>query len=683
MALPNFPELPFVGQFFPVNNTVYACVSVTPEPQWRLVSQADKGLRSELAVSDSMVVIAGKFAKDIADGGGSKLINGVKNLEPKEDVCMTVKGFYADINIGGGDFYYDKTMSWLEHTGGTVIAQGALDAWDGTSNNIATFLNFSGIGVGCYVRVKQTEKLYPEFFGALGNAQMDCTLPIKKTIKVLVEGLFGSDGDPTGEMGFNYGVYRLTESGVFTQVSDNKRAGIKCSGAGPYNTLVWLDPSSFTGDAWFYDNGATSRSWNLTFRDMGFTGGLTWRNLSVEYENFVDRVKGFKFSGPGWESGHVFDNCLFTWLDVIVEAAGSNNADTLRFSNCTAVKCRLANAINNPQSMSITWTQSYLSNHFGSFAEWGAGINGAGDLTFTDGAIIFTPDDYGGRTCYILDMLQGAPTAQNGAINIQGRFELRGVGSKIVRVGNAIGSPIIDFNSSSFMGTSSLNRKLVSIGDYADLNFSKCSFFSTSAIVEFEIISNDRKGKQGTIRFEKTFLDDIEKFSFTFPQGKGFTEIQDCWDKFTEYAGGAVVKSINGVYTGPDLNANLGNRPNKELMINPFNGNALPFRRNNEGVLILPPRVILTRVYIVLPPNAPNSVPQPYRIFVGNDTKTVVYAQLTVANQNEGFVLNQDIAVQLGTTLSERTTRIWADDGSGGDGFAGVCTPLIAKIYYQ
>lgn len=48
MALPNFPDSPTIGQEITVGAATYQCVALTPKPQWRLVNQADKGLRSEL-----------------------------------------------------------------------------------------------------------------------------------------------------------------------------------------------------------------------------------------------------------------------------------------------------------------------------------------------------------------------------------------------------------------------------------------------------------------------------------------------------------------------------------------------------------------------------------------------------------------------------------------------------------
>lgn len=69
MALPDFPNPPTLGQQFPVNEVVYECTSIgteTTKPQWRILSNADRGLRGDLAAANSTVSIAGVAAGGIA-----------------------------------------------------------------------------------------------------------------------------------------------------------------------------------------------------------------------------------------------------------------------------------------------------------------------------------------------------------------------------------------------------------------------------------------------------------------------------------------------------------------------------------------------------------------------------------------------------------------------------------------
>lgn len=70
MTLPNFPNNPTLGQTFNVGNATYECTKVasgSAKAEWRVVGQADKGLRAELASADSTVSIAGVPAEDLSN----------------------------------------------------------------------------------------------------------------------------------------------------------------------------------------------------------------------------------------------------------------------------------------------------------------------------------------------------------------------------------------------------------------------------------------------------------------------------------------------------------------------------------------------------------------------------------------------------------------------------------------
>ena len=81
------------------------------------------------------------------------LYNGIKALPQIEGTVLNVKGFYADTSVGGGQFYYDPLKDKSEHNGGTIIAPEALAVWNGTQADVATLLDWSGTGTGCFVRL--------------------------------------------------------------------------------------------------------------------------------------------------------------------------------------------------------------------------------------------------------------------------------------------------------------------------------------------------------------------------------------------------------------------------------------------------------------------------------------------------------------------------------------------------
>lgn len=78
-------------------------------------------------------------------------IASVKSLIQVEGYTFNVKGFYANTAAGGGRFYFDGSASKSLHNGGTIIAPEALAAWNGSQSDLATLLNWTGTGVGCFI----------------------------------------------------------------------------------------------------------------------------------------------------------------------------------------------------------------------------------------------------------------------------------------------------------------------------------------------------------------------------------------------------------------------------------------------------------------------------------------------------------------------------------------------------
>jgi hypothetical protein len=101
----------------------------------------------DLSLDTSTVLVAGVEARAI------RSIDGIKNLIPVANTVLSVTGFYAGTSVGGGDFIYNSARSWADHNGVTVISSMAITQWDGTLNGVSAFLNWTGSGSGCYVRV--------------------------------------------------------------------------------------------------------------------------------------------------------------------------------------------------------------------------------------------------------------------------------------------------------------------------------------------------------------------------------------------------------------------------------------------------------------------------------------------------------------------------------------------------
>lgn len=103
---------------------------------------------------------------------------GIKYLRPIPDIEQYAEGFYEGSKVGDGKFIYDPNRSWAEHNGGTVIAFGALNSWDGTKEHLADYLNWVGVGAGCFVKI--FEYLLCTDFGMVEDGAFDNGIAYQK-----------------------------------------------------------------------------------------------------------------------------------------------------------------------------------------------------------------------------------------------------------------------------------------------------------------------------------------------------------------------------------------------------------------------------------------------------------------------------------------------------------------------
>lgn len=200
------PVSPFNGMrwYKPSEATTFVYYVDGDSGQWvqESVASADSTFELQLAAVDSTKLVGGVQARQL------RLVDGIKNLIAETNIAMDVKGFYVGSNIGGGQFYYDPTRNKSAHNGGTIIAPEAITGWDGTQAGLATLLNWTGSGVGCFVRASKIAK--PQYFGAICDGIADDTVAMRSLFK---SGLF-IVGNPTD-------TYRITTSVVTTNVSVN------------------------------------------------------------------------------------------------------------------------------------------------------------------------------------------------------------------------------------------------------------------------------------------------------------------------------------------------------------------------------------------------------------------------------------------------------------------------------
>jgi hypothetical protein len=154
------------------------------------------------------------------------------------NTVYNVIGFYdgwaavADAPAGGGRIVWSASLNKSNHNGGTIIAPEAIAAWAGTQSDIATLLNWSGSGVGCWVRVFDGNHT-PEMFGTVGSGTPDDTVALKKAISV---------GDTKLEPSARY---RITSR---IPVPNDRRV------VGDRSSVVEMDGSSFNGSTSYAAN---------------------------------------------------------------------------------------------------------------------------------------------------------------------------------------------------------------------------------------------------------------------------------------------------------------------------------------------------------------------------------------------------------------------------------------------
>jgi len=183
----------------------------------------------------------------------AKAYGGIKLLEPIEGVTLNVTGFYVGSNVGGGQFVYDATKGKDEHNGGTIIAPEAIAAWDGTSGDIATLLDWSGAGVGCFVRVSIGD-IDVSVFGAVYNLSDDSSKQISNCL----------------EAASAVGVYAIVSNDLKANISVNN-INVRLKGAG---TVHAFDRASnvFSASASFNQSVDVSAVVEVTETIAGRTG---------------------------------------------------------------------------------------------------------------------------------------------------------------------------------------------------------------------------------------------------------------------------------------------------------------------------------------------------------------------------------------------------------------------------
>lgn len=517
------------------------------------------------------------------------------------------------------------------------------------------------------------ETIYASDFGVVGDGTTDNSEALSHAIKYAASKneVFTGYRMGTAEIVLPEGVIRITESGILSDLGKVKRGGFKLRGQGQENTILWLDPDGTETDKWFYDNQATQRTWGTVFEDICFCGGTNWpsgnptTDAGVGYSNINPNVKGFKFTGPGWESAQMFVRCKFSFLELVLHCEGSNNADQIRFDTCEYSKCHHLFYINNPQSLGISDIGGYASALYGDYLTYGPNaLGGGGNFSKIAGSIIMLADD-ADNDGYLVRMEDGGPSTASAPILFTGvRVEARGTRAKIAIVSYATPA-MIKFDSCSFLNTGASNKEVVDLGGYAQLKFDNCTFANQAAgKMQFKIRSSSRYGKNPHLAFIGSMVPIDIHDHILWEGGSGRITIDElCSTTTTGAYTNATAIACDRL--GPDLNYfnSVSNRTKQRFTAPLAIANTIV--NTTEYVLTIPPYSEIVEVWARIDANS-SATTSNVQLHIGNDDKSVIYATSNTGQFKDGvFAYSSGIFKNVGTSSNDRNIRLWFTNGDG------------------
>lgn len=269
------------------------------------------------------------------------LRDGVKALQPVLNLAQDVKGFYSGTLIGGGRFYFDPSRDKLEHNGGTIIAPEALTAWSGTQADIATLLNWTGSGSGCFIRVTIPYATVSAswFGGCAGEAAAVDHLCVQAALDSL-----GSTLDTGGIV--------VMEAGIKTRFSG--QVHVKANQTIDFKNSMCAISSSVTSAALLVGGSVGASALTYSSKVLNFflvcegDSNIAIRLYGTCNAKLVGQIEGNagasnRSLGVWIDAGNV--SSFFNWVEVRtshiyegfrIVSSGTNFATNQLFINCTA-----------------------------------------------------------------------------------------------------------------------------------------------------------------------------------------------------------------------------------------------------------------------------------------------------------------------------------------------------------
>jgi len=538
-------------------------------------------------------------------------------------------------------------------------------------------------------RMGDGQPLYAAHFSLAADGVTDDSEALLAALAALKTRVAQFDGYREGmaELVLPAGVIRVTQSGIFSSIASIVRGGYKLRGQGAESTVLWLDPAGTGTEKWFYDNGPSACMSFAVFEDICFSGGTDWHvgspvtNMGLTLSNLDPRIKGFRFTGPGTEDGHTFTRCKFQWLEQVAEWAGSNNADTTRFTGCHFVKNKHQFLISNPQSMSILDLGGYTVN-YGTYLKYGA--LGGGNFNKIGGAVIQLEDELLTSDVFVLDTSAGGPAGSNAPLLFSGiRFEMRGSHGRLAKM-TADLACYAKFDTCSLANSGTVDKDIIELGGSQRALLDGCQVHDQSTgASKFKITSTVRKGLNPHLVFTRCFLPSAIHDNIVWNGGLGRLTIDELCAQNTVGAGQMVVEAIACDILGTVVSNSVSNRTQTRFTA-PVANNAAT-NATGEYVITLPPYSEIVEVWAKVEPNG--STAATVQIHIGNDDKSLTYATSAAAPFSGGLIAHAaGIFKNAGTVATNRKVRIWLSNGAGGTPSTSINTaqvPMRSGVVWQ
>ena len=577
----------------------------------------------------------------------------------------------------------------------------------------AALTGFIQSGTGAVARTvltKERDIVSVKDFGAVGDGVTDDSAAFIAAIQSLNSRVpvFTRLGDGQAELYVPEGAYRLTQSGILSNTGVVTRSGYKMRGAGRESTVIWLDCTDGV-TKYLYDNGATQRNWGCTYESITFAGGQDWHRkdaggTTLGLSNLNAFAKGFKISGPNWESSHHFIDCYWRYFDQVFEWAGSNNADVTTFTACNFNRNKNHFLMTNPQALSHSFSDCYIEASYGNVLVYGAATAGGGGFNWKGGAIIQLADAAVDTYVVNIPTTTTGPDIGNANITFSDlHIEVRDATCHLYKV-TGTGIPILAFEQCQILSTAVVQKEYGEVSGYGTVIFNNCAFKEqlASSVTGYHTISGtigtiavSRRGKNAALRFlgacilQDDFFDaDIALATargatkatkgIVWQDGHGLLEVDDaCYSVFTDLTAQPRIKSLACTVAGLGEDNYTVGRSGKVRAIDPFYSN-VPSPLIAGTQVLLPPFVRIYRAWMRLNGTGLASATN-VRLNISNGDKSVLYGQNTAQpiNTAGGHFLAVNIYIRISDDDISRTLTFWLDNGAGADANSNVTAGVL------